>query len=84
MRGALASGSSFLTLWKACREVREVMQAAEDRNLEVYACDLEVFTKTGEMKGWYGHRKGGWKLQDKKVGSAQYIRDADGKLLRKL
>ena len=36
------------------------------------------------MRGWYGHLKGGWKLQDKKVGSAQYIRDEDRKLPRKL
>ena len=36
------------------------------------------------MRGWYEHCKTGWKLQGKKVGSAQYIRDEDGKLLRKL
>ena len=30
------------------------------------------------------HLKGGWKFQGKKVGGAQYIRDEDGKLLRKL
>ena len=57
------------------------MQAAEDRYLEVY---FEEFTKAGDMKGWYGHLKGGWKLQGKKVGSAQYVRDEGGKLLRKL
>ena len=33
---------------------------------------------------WYGHRKGGWKLQGKKLGSAQYTRDENAKLLRKL
>ena len=31
-----------------------------------------------------GISKGGWKLQGKKLGSAQYIRDENGKLLRKL
>ena len=50
----------------------------------MYACELEMFTKAGDMKGWYGHLKGGWKLQGTRVGSAQYIRDEDGKLLRKL
>ena len=45
---------------------------------------LEELTKAGDMKGWYGHLKGGWRLQGKKIGSAQYIRGEDGKLLRKL
>ncbi|CAN0303845.1 unnamed protein product, partial [Ascophyllum nodosum] len=36
------------------------------------------------MKGWYEHIEDRWKLQGKKVGSAQRIRDEDGKLLRKL
>ena len=48
----------------------------------MYACELEEFAKAGNMKGWCGHLKGGWKLHGKKVGSAQYIRDEDGKLLR--
>ena len=60
------------------------MQAAEDWYLEVYACELKEFALSGDMRGWYGHLKGGWKLQGKKVGSAQYITDEDGKLLRKL
>ena len=60
------------------------MQAAENKYLEVYACELEKFTLAGDMRGWYGHRKVGWKLQGNKVGSAQHIRDEDGKLLRKL
>ena len=38
----------------------------------------------GDMRGWYGDLKSGWKLQGKKVGSARYMRDEDGKLLRKL
>ena len=62
----------------------EIMQAAEHRYLEVYACELEKFTKAGDMKGWYEDLKGGWRLQGKKVRSAQYIRDEDGKILRKL
>ena len=50
----------------------------------MYACELEEFTLTRDMRGWYGHLKGGWKLQGKKVGIAQYIRDEDGKLLQKI
>ena len=60
------------------------MQVAEKRYLEMYACELEELTKAGNMKGSYGHIKGGCKLQGKRVGSAQYIRDEDGKLRRKL
>ena len=81
VRGALAGGSAFCALRKACRKLREVMQAAEDRYMEMYACELEKFTKARDMKGWHGHLKGGWKLQGKNVGSAQYIKDVDGKLL---
>ena len=60
------------------------MQTAEDRYLEVYACELEEFIVAGDIRGWYGYLRGGWKLQGKKLESAQYIRDEDGKLLRKL
>ena len=67
VRGALAGSSSFRALRKACRKLREIMQAAEYRYLEVYACGLEGFTKAGDMKGWYGHLKGGWRLQVEKV-----------------
>ena len=31
MRGALAGGSAFRALRKACKKLRKVMQAAEDR-----------------------------------------------------
>ena len=82
--GTLAGCSAFRALRKACRKLRETMQAAEDRYLEVYACELEDFIVAGDVRDWYGHLKGGWKLQDKKLGSAQYIRDENGKLLRKL
>ena len=84
VRVTLAGGSAFRALRKACRKLREIMQAAEERYLEVYACKLEEFIVAGDVRGWYGHLKGGWKLQGKKLGSAQYIRDKDGKLLRKL
>ena len=57
------------------------MQVVEYMYLEVCACELEEFTKAGDTKGWYGHRKGGWRLQGKKVGSAQYIRNDDRKPL---
>ena len=66
------------------QKLREMIQAAEDRYLEVYACKLEEFIVAGDVRGWYGHLKGGWKLQGKKLGSAQHIRDENGKLLRKL
>ena len=84
VHGTLAGGSAFRALRKVCSKLREIMQAAKDRYLEVYACEVEEFTLAGDVRGWYGHLKGGWKLQGKKVGSAQYIRDEDGKLLRKL
>ena len=50
----------------------------------MYACELEEFALTRDIRGWYGHLKGVWKLQGKKVGIAQYIRDEDGKLLQKI
>ena len=79
-----AGGSAFRALRKACRKLREIMQAAEGMCLEVYACELEEFIVAGDVRGWYGHLKGGWKLKGNKLGSAQYIRDENGKLLRKL
>ena len=75
VHGTLAGGSAFRALRKACRKLRETIQAAEDRYLEVYACELEGFIVAGDLRGWYGHLKGGWKLQAKKLESAQYIRD---------
>ena len=84
VNSTLAGGSAFRALRKACRKLKETMQAAEDRYLEVYACELEEFIVAGDVRGWYEHLKGGWKLQRKKLGSAQYIRDENGKLLRKL
>ena len=84
VHGTVAGGSAFRALRKACRKLRETMQAAEGRYLEVYACELEEFIVAGDVRGWYGHFKGGWKLQGKELGSAQYIRDENGKLLRKL
>ena len=84
VRGALAGGSAFRALRKAPMKLMEVMKAAEDRYPEVYAYELEEFTKAGNIKGWYGHLTGGWRLQGEKVGSALYIRYEDGKLLRKL
>ena len=84
VHGTVAGGSAFRALRKACRKLRETMQAAEGRYLEVYACELEEFIVAGDVRGWYRHLKGGWKLQGKKLGSAQYIRDENGKLLRKL
>ena len=75
LNGILAGGSAFCALRKACRKHRETIQAADDRYLEVYACELEEFIAADDLRGWYGHLKGGWKLQGKKFGSAQYIRD---------
>ena len=49
----------------------------------MFTCELEEFIAAGDLRGWYGHLKGGWKLQGKKLRGAQYIRDENGKLLRK-
>ena len=84
VHGTLAGGSAFRALRKACKKLREIIQAAEDRYLEVFACELEEFIVAGDLRGWHGHLKGGWELQGKKFRSAQYIRDENGKLLRKL
>ena len=50
----------------------------------MFACELEEFIVAGDVRGWYGRLKGGWQLQGKQLGSAKYIRDENGKLLRKL
>ena len=63
VHGTLTDGSAFRALRKACKKLREVIQAAEDRYLEVFACELEEFIVAGDLRGWYGHLKGGWKLQ---------------------
>ena len=81
VHGTLAGGSTFRALRKACKKLREIIQATEDRYLEVFACELEEFIVAGDLRGWYGHLKGGWKLQGKKLRSAQYIRDENEKLL---
>ena len=83
VHGTLAGGSAFRALRKACQKLRDVIQAAEDRYLEVFACELEEFIVAGDLRGWYGHLKGGGKLQGKKLRGAQYIRDENGKLLQK-
>ena len=83
VHGTLAGGSAFRALRTACKKLRDVIQAAEDRYLEVFACELEEFIAAGDLRGWYGHLKGGWKLQGKKLRGTQYIRDEKGKLLRK-
>ena len=75
--GVFAGDSAFRALRKACRIPREDMQATKDMYLKVYAYELEKFTKAGDTKGWYRHLKGGWKLQGKRVGSTQYIKDED-------
>ena len=59
MRGALVGGSAFYAWWKAFRNLREVIQAAENRHLKMYACRLEKFTKAGGMRDWYKNPKGG-------------------------
>ena len=84
VHGTLAGGSAFRALRKAWKKLREIIQAAEDRYLEVFACEMVEFVVAGDLEGWHGHCKGGWKLQGKKLRSAQYIRDENGKLLRKL
>ena len=56
VNGTLAGGSAFRAVRKACRKLRETLQAAE-----VYDCELEKFIVAGDVRGWYGHLKGGWK-----------------------
>ena len=75
VHGTLAGGSAFRALRKACKKIRKIIQAAEDRYLEVFACELEEFIVAGDSRGWHGHLKGGGKLQGKKLRSAQYIRE---------
>ena len=70
VRSALASGSAFRASRKACRKLREIIQVAEYRYLEVYASELEEFPEAGDTKAWYGYIQRGWRLQCKKVGSA--------------
>ena len=84
VHGTLAGGSAYRALRKAYKKLREIIQAAEDRYLEVFACEFEELIVAGDSRGWHGHLKGGWKIQGKKLRSAQYIRDENGKLLRKL
>ena len=43
VRGALAVGSSFRAFWKACKNLREIIQAVG----KVYVCELEEFIKLG-------------------------------------
>ena len=66
LHGTLAGGSAFRALRKACKKLREIIQAAENRYLEVFACKLEEFIVAGDLRGWQGHLKGGWNLQGKK------------------
>ena len=54
MHGTLAGGSAFRMLRNACKKLREIIQAAEDRYLEVFACELEDFIVPGDLRGWYG------------------------------
>ena len=84
VHGTLACDFAFRALRKACRNLREIIQAAEDRYLEVSACELEDFIVAGHVRGWYRHLKGRQKFQGKNLGSTQYIRNEDRKLLRKL
>ena len=59
VHGTLTGGSAFRALRTACKKLREVIQAAEDRYLQVFACELEEFIVAGDLRGWYGHLKGG-------------------------
>ena len=60
--GILAGYSAFRTLRNARRKLRDMMQAAEDRCVEMYTGGFEQFTKAGDMRGWNGHLKGRWGL----------------------
>ena len=43
VHGTLAVGSTFRALRKACRRLGEIIQAAEDKYLEAYTCEVEEF-----------------------------------------
>ena len=49
---------------------------------QVYARELEEHTRAGDMRGWYRHLKGGWRLSGRPLDGEQYIRDEEGTLLR--
>ena len=51
VHGTLAGSSAFRALRKACKKLRGTIHAAEDRYLEVYACELEEFIVTGDLRG---------------------------------
>ena len=51
VRGALAGGFAFRALRMAYRKLRQVMQATEDRYLEVYVCELEAGTDISKAGG---------------------------------
>ena len=57
VHGTLAGGSAFRALRKACKNLREIIQAAEDRYLGVFACELEEFIVAGDLRGWHGVSK---------------------------
>ena len=59
-----------------------MIQVGVDRYLDVYARELEEHTRAGDMRGWYKHLKGGWRLSGRPLDGEQYIRDEDGTLLR--
>ena len=66
VHGPLAGGSAFRVA-EGMQKLREIVQAAEGRYLEMFACELEEFIVAGDLRGWYGHLKGGWKLQSDKL-----------------
>ena len=49
---ALTGCSVFHALQKAYRKFREVMLAAKDSYVEMYAGELEKFNKGGHLRGW--------------------------------
>ena len=51
VHGTLAGGSAFRALQKACKKLREIIQAAEDGCLEVFACELEEFIVADDLRG---------------------------------
>ena len=73
---------AWRSLRAACKRVKEVIQVGVDRYLDVYARELEEHTRAGDMRGWYRHLKGGWRLSGRPLDGEQYIRDEDGTLLR--
>lgn len=53
---------AWRSLGAACKVVKDVIEVEVNRHIDVYAKELKVHTRVGDMSGWYRHLKGGWGL----------------------